>query len=62
VEKVLPNQTFLREGIPTQWQNQFVSLFDKKSWGREECLHTSGDWDFHKKFTSSKFENPKAAD
>jgi hypothetical protein len=25
VEKVLPNQTFLREGIPTQWPNQFVS-------------------------------------
>jgi hypothetical protein len=25
VEKVLPYQTFLREGIPTQWPNQFVS-------------------------------------
>jgi hypothetical protein len=25
LEKVLPNQTFLREGIPTQWPNQFVS-------------------------------------
>jgi hypothetical protein len=25
VEKVLPYQTFLREGIPTQWPNQIVS-------------------------------------
>jgi hypothetical protein len=23
VEKVLPYQTFIREGIPTQWHNQF---------------------------------------